>query len=97
MQVNSINTLIGSQTGVAKGNSVGDNSLFKDLLNRAVNTLNESENLSVRENYNLLINNDINLHEVMIAAEKADIVLQFTLQVRNKIMDAYNEIMRMQI
>lgn len=97
MQVNSINTLIGSQTGVAKGNSVGDNSLFKDLLNRAVNTLNESENLSVRENYNLLINNDINLHEVMIAAEKADIALQFTLQVRNKIMDAYNEIMRMQI
>ena len=97
MQVNSINTLIGSQTGVAKGNSVGDNSLFKDLLNRAVNNLNESENLSVRENYNLLINNDINLHEVMIAAEKADIALQFTLQVRNKIMDAYNEIMRMQI
>jgi len=33
----------------------------------------------------------------MIAAQKADIAIQFTLQIRNKILDAYNEIMRMQI
>lgn len=38
-----------------------------------------------------------NIHQVMIAAEKADVALQFTLQIRNKIMDAYNEIMRMQL
>lgn len=38
-----------------------------------------------------------NIHQVQIAAEKADIALQFTMQIRNKIMDAYNEIMRMQI
>jgi len=38
-----------------------------------------------------------NIHEVLIAAEKASIALQFTTQIRNKILDAYNEIMRMQI
>jgi len=38
-----------------------------------------------------------NMHEVLIAAEKADIALQFTMQIRSKILDAYNEIMRMQI
>jgi len=38
-----------------------------------------------------------NLHSVMIDLEKADIALQFTLQVRNRIMEAYNEIMRMQL
>jgi flagellar hook-basal body complex protein FliE len=38
-----------------------------------------------------------NIHQVMIAAEKSDIALQFTMQIRNKILDAYNEIMRMQI
>jgi len=37
------------------------------------------------------------IHQVEIAAQKADIALQFTMQIRNKIMDAYNEIMRMQI
>lgn len=38
-----------------------------------------------------------NIHAVTIASEKADTALQFTLQIRNKIMDAYAEIMRMQI
>ena len=38
-----------------------------------------------------------NIHEVLIAAEKASIALQFTTEIRNKILDAYNEIMRMQI
>lgn len=38
-----------------------------------------------------------NIHQVLIASEKAEIALQFTMQIRNKILDAYNEIMRMQI
>ena len=37
------------------------------------------------------------LDKIMIDMEKADIALQFTLQVRSKILDAYQEIMRMQI
>jgi flagellar hook-basal body complex protein FliE len=38
-----------------------------------------------------------NIHQVLIAAEKAELALQYTMQIRNKILDAYNEIMRMQI
>ncbi len=38
-----------------------------------------------------------NLHQVMIDSEKAEIALQFTLQIRNKIIEAYQEIMRMQV
>lgn len=34
---------------------------------------------------------------VVIAAEKASIALQLTVQVRNKVIDAYNEVMRMQV
>lgn len=36
------------------------------------------------------------LHEVMIASQKADLSFRFLLQVRNKLLDAYNEVMRMQ-
>lgn len=36
-----------------------------------------------------------NLHEVMIASEKADLSFQFLLQIRNKLLEAYQEIMRM--
>ena len=38
-----------------------------------------------------------NIHQVLIAGEKADIALQLTMQIRTKILDAYSEIMRMQI
>jgi flagellar hook-basal body complex protein FliE len=37
------------------------------------------------------------LHEVMIAMEKSSISFQFLTQVRNKALDAYHEIMRMQV
>jgi flagellar hook-basal body complex protein FliE len=36
-----------------------------------------------------------NIHEVMIASEKAGISMRFLLQIRNKLLDAYQEIMRM--
>ncbi len=38
-----------------------------------------------------------NLHEVMISVEKADISLKMLVQFRNKAMQAYEEVMRMQI
>lgn len=38
-----------------------------------------------------------NLHEVMIEVEKASISFQFMSQVRNKAIDAYQEVMRMQV
>jgi flagellar hook-basal body complex protein FliE len=37
------------------------------------------------------------LHEVMLAMEKSGVAFQFLTQVRNKAMDAYQEIMRMQV
>ena len=37
------------------------------------------------------------ISQVTIAAEKASIALQLTMQVRNKVVDAYQEVMRMQV
>ena len=37
------------------------------------------------------------ISQAVVASEKADIALQLTLQVRNKVVDAYQEIMRMQV
>jgi len=38
-----------------------------------------------------------NIHQVMIAGQKAEIALQLTTAIRSKVMEAYQEIMRMQI
>lgn len=40
---------------------------------------------------------DVSLHQVMVITEQARLALDFMMAVRNKIMDAYNEVMRMQI
>ena len=37
------------------------------------------------------------LHEVMIAVEEANLALNYTMQVRNKVVEAYQEMMRMQV
>ena len=38
-----------------------------------------------------------NIHDVMIASEKASLSFDLTVQVRNKLLDAYQELMRMQV
>lgn len=70
---------------------------FADYLKQAMNETNSllMESESISNDFAAGITD--NIHAVQIAAEKADTALQFTLQIRNKIMDAYSEIMRMQI
>jgi len=43
------------------------------------------------------LGNTGSIHEAMIALEKADISFRAMMQVRNKILEAYQEIMRMQV
>jgi flagellar hook-basal body complex protein FliE len=38
-----------------------------------------------------------NLHEVMIAVSKAELSFKFLMEARNKLVDAYHEVMRMQL
>ena len=40
---------------------------------------------------------NIEFHDAMIITEKANLALQLTMAIRNKVMDAYQEIMRMQV
>lgn len=70
---------------------------FSEYLSSAINKANDAIIQSERLNNDFAVGKTDNIHKVMIAAEKAEIALQFTLQIRNKLLDAYNEIMRMQI
>jgi flagellar hook-basal body complex protein FliE len=46
---------------------------------------------------NLVAQGAGNLHEVAISLEKADVAMRLAMKVRNKVVDAYNEIMRMSV
>jgi len=70
---------------------------FNDILKQALNSVQDLQKANANNNYLLATGEIENLHKIMIDAEKADIALQFTIQVRNKVLEAYQEIMRMQI
>ncbi len=70
---------------------------FQDTLKTAIDKVNQLQKESDKSIQNLATGKTDNVAEVMITAEKADIALKLMVQVRNKIIDAYQEIMRMQV
>ena len=70
---------------------------FGDVLKNALNNVNDLQINSDKLTNDLAAGKTDNIHGVLIAGEKAGIALDLTMQIRNKVLDAYNEIMRMQI
>jgi flagellar hook-basal body complex protein FliE len=70
---------------------------FADTLKQSLNEVNQMLNESDQLSEALALGQIDNVHEVMIAAEKANIALQLTVAVRNKVVEAYQELSRMQI
>nr|WP_245864132.1 flagellar hook-basal body complex protein FliE [Fredinandcohnia onubensis] len=70
---------------------------FSSFLKDAINNVNEAQQTSDKMTEKLIKGENVDLHQVMIASEKASVSLQTTLQIRNKVVEAYQEIMRMQV
>ena len=69
---------------------------FGGLLRDAIQQVSELENTSQGE-LQKFANDESDLHSVMLALEKADISFQMMMQVRNKFVQAYQEIMKTQV
>ena len=69
---------------------------FGALLKTAINQVEELHGSAAQQVTDLLKGDRSDVHKVMIAVEKADIAFQLMLQVRNKIVSAYQEVSRMQ-
>ncbi len=70
---------------------------FADTLTEAIGQVNEMQKESDVKAQELATGKTDDIAGVMLSAEKADIALRTMVQVRNKIIDAYQEIMRMQV
>jgi len=70
---------------------------FAEALKNAVGQVNDSQVVADRAVEKLQTGESRNLHEVMISMEKADISMRLLTQVRNRVIEAYQEIMRMQV
>jgi flagellar hook-basal body complex protein FliE len=85
------------QSKVGSASASTSETSFADTLKNAINEVNELQQVSNKKMQDLSVGRTDNVADVMIAAEKADVALRVMVQVRNKIIDAYNEIMRMQL
>lgn len=70
---------------------------FQNTLKSAVDKVNELQKDADVKMQKLASGESSNISEVMVATEKADIALKLMMSVRSKVIDAYQEIMRMQV
>ena len=72
-------------------------SRFGDILRDAISTVNDLQQQSDIEIQKIMTGESEELHTAVVAMQKADLSFQMMMQVRNKIVQAYQEVMRMQV
>ena len=82
---------------VAKTNKEQDPESFGNMLARSLNDANRLKLEADEAVENLAAGKQKDIHATMIALEKADVAFQLLMQVRNKIISAYETIMRTQV
>lgn len=91
---------IGNIVQPIQKNQKNEESAFDAIYQSAINMLDETNALqkdAEQKSLDFALGKIDNIHDVMIAQEKATVALQYTVRMKNAIMDAYNEIMRIQI
>ena len=70
---------------------------FEKALEGALKEVDQAQKASNEQIQKMLAGDIQDVHSAMIAVQKADLSFQMMMQVRNKLIDAYHEIMRMQV
>ncbi len=70
---------------------------FGSFLSNAINNLNQTVSGSESQGVNLAAGKSVGIEQAMVAATQAQLVVELTVQVRNRVVDAYNQVMNMQV
>jgi flagellar hook-basal body complex protein FliE len=90
--INQISELSKNEGSVEKGNS-----LFKSIFDNVLNDYISAEKQVDEDIYKLSTGESDDVHNLMINTQKAELSLDLMIQLRNKSLDAYNEIMRINL
>lgn len=103
MEINSFNFIDSDyMNDYADSLSLGkrDDDTFSSVLSSMMNSLNETnelQNAAESAEIQFALGKSDNTHDLLIAESKANIALQYTVAVRDKMIESYREIMQMQI
>jgi flagellar hook-basal body complex protein FliE len=79
------------------GPAPASESSFANIIGRMVQDVNAKQTASAEAASALLGGQNISLHQAVIAMEEASISFQLMVEVRNKLLESYQELMRMQV
>jgi flagellar hook-basal body complex protein FliE len=102
MNITSVNSLPGlSQSGISSVTQTKENrnAAFENMFQSALGMINETNDLSnaaEEAETSYALGQSDNTHDLLIAQQKANLSLQYTVAVRNSVLDAYKEIMNLQ-
>ena len=74
-----------------------DGPSFNEVLKASIDEVNRLQNEASQAQQDLVTGANRDVHSTMIAMQKADVSFKLMMEVRNKIVDAYKEVMRMQV
>lgn len=80
-----------------QGIEAGATTNFMGSLKEAINSINDAQTGAGQAVDALVTGQSSNIHQTMVALQQADVSFQLMMQVRNKLVSAYEEIQRMQI
>ena len=87
---------LGQPQEIAAGQPAGGDS-FASMLGQMVSDINTQQNTAMQTVNALQSGQSVPLHQAVIAMEEANVSFQLMVEVRNRLLDAYQEIMRMQV
>jgi flagellar hook-basal body complex protein FliE len=98
MEIQSVaSQLARSLTSVGSGSGAADNDEFQNVLLDALESADSADAADKAGTEALLAGEVDDIAQTVIDTQKADLTLRLTVQIRNRVIDAYTEVMRMQV
>ncbi|MDU2673724.1 MAG: flagellar hook-basal body complex protein FliE [Clostridium sp.] len=77
--------------------NIDEKKSFSDVISNAINNVNEKQINADNSIESLIKGDDITMHEVMISMQESQLSMQLLIEVRNKMVEAYQEINKIQL
>ena len=88
---------LNSDLGAQGANATQSSGSFNNLLSDFVGEVNAKQGAASDAVAGLMSGQNVSLHQAMISMEEANVSFQMMVEVRNKLLDSYQELMRMQV
>ena len=97
MKIDGVSNIINPNIQITRDGAAAVDKTFGEVLNNVINDIEQTEKTAKVLTDQLATGQIDNPHDVFIAGQKAELTLNMALEVKNKVVEAYKEIMRLQL